>query len=70
MYSIIFIYIISKRYYNNIYNLTIIVLANNNLKMLGNKIVDTKQIKIPKARIPKINKFKKQKGTNCGIFIK
>lgn len=41
------------------YNLTIIILAINNLRILGNKIVDTKYNNKVKAKIPKVNKLRK-----------
>ena len=41
------------------YNLTIIVLAINNLTILGNIIVDTIYNNIVIAKIPNVNKFKK-----------
>lgn len=41
------------------YNLTINILAINNLNILGNKYLDIINIKIDKANIPKVNKCKK-----------
>lgn len=53
----------------NIYNLTINILAINNLNILGNKYLDIINTNIVKDNIPKVNKCKKQKGTNCGINL-
>lgn len=43
----------------NIYNLTINILAINNLNILGNKYLDIINTNIIKDNIPKVNKCKK-----------